>query len=217
MGTLVSETVLDRLVDADGQTSMLDLKHAVQNLGLHCRVVATNVETLKQLNDCVAILYLSGRQHFVVLDRIDKRYVWLIDLTSTRMYYRIDTALFPADWPQGIALLVSDRSIDGAFGDLSDTTAKSILGAASGWSCTYLLQEYDLVTCEEVSNSCIGYQWENYEILDCEPTISGLCGDSDYIMRQQIWQCENEPSTPQCDRSTWSYQFYTWSCIPDYW
>ena len=210
LGKSVSDEALSALVGADGQTSLYNLKQTAQALGLYCRTVATNTEALRELTDCVAILYLPGQKHFVVLDRIDDRYVWLVDLASTKMYYRVDASLFPSDWAQGVALLISNRSIGSTFRNLSDTTAKSVLGAAEGWSCSYLLQEADTVDCVRIP-VCTGVYRHYWHVIACESAPSGSCEDI-YGIRLEMELCDEDASTPDCNAPDWRVLYYTWAC-----
>jgi hypothetical protein len=105
LGKSVPDSVLARLVRADGQTTLYDLKQAAQGLGLHCRAVQTDISALAELSGCVAILHLPSRNHFVVLDHADDRYAWLVDMSSRKFYYRTNLDLLPLDWPHDRGLV----------------------------------------------------------------------------------------------------------------
>ena len=198
LGKTIPETLLDGLVNADGQTSLHDLRQTAQNAGLRCRAVVTDVAALRDLTDCVAILHLPGQNHFVVLDRVDDRYVWLVDLAGTKMYYRVDVSLFPANWPQGTALLLSNHPIGKSYRDLSEARMKSVLGAAQGWSCTNLVQEKDTIFCAETADGCLGYLRQLWQVYGCEPAPSGTCFE-ELCVYQRIWECDEDISDPDCD------------------
>ena len=216
LGKTVSSNVLDGLVGPDGQTSLSDLKQAAENMGLRCRAVATDVATLKKMTDCIAILYLPGKKHFAVLDRVDDRYVWVIDLASTKMYYRVDVHLFPARWAQGIALLISNRSIDTPLQDLSPAEAKSILGAVDGWSCTNLMQEWAFSRCIPGPDGCTGYGKRLWNVYGCEPAEPNDTCDVSPWIRKQMWECKDEPGSVECAYLSTLYGYYMEACYSSY-
>lgn len=191
-GKSVSDSVLARMVRTDGQTTLYDLKQATQSLGLHCRAVTTDIATLAELPDCVAILHLPGKNHFVVLDHVDERYAWLVDLSSSKFYYRKNVALLPADWSEGTVLLLSAQPIKAKFSDISDSVLSSILGAADGWSCTKLLQEAGYIPCIETADGCTGYFRGYYRRYGCEPSPTGTCSEL-YLYRMVVAPCYGEP------------------------
>lgn len=174
MGKTPTVNQLRQMVGADGQTTMYDLKQAARSLGLHSRVVQTDVATLETLSGCKAILHLPNQNHFVVLDQIDGRYAWTVDLSKDAFYCRKDKGFIAGDWSDGIALLISDRPIEGPFADVPDSVLRGITGGA-GWSCTQLLQNEYVLPCEGQGYTCYGYfQWY-YERWGCEQAASGDC------------------------------------------
>jgi hypothetical protein len=180
MGKTPTASQLAQLIDADGQTTMYDLKQCAQRLGLYCRVVRTDLATLETLSGCKAILHLPGQDHFVVLDHVDDRYAWAVDLSKDAFYCRMDRAFMANDWSDGVALLISNQPITGAFSDLSDGSLRNIHGGA-GWSCTELLQEEWIIPCDDAGGyNCYGYfQWY-FERWGCESAPSGTCTTSQY-------------------------------------
>lgn len=191
-GKSVSDSVLTRLVQGDGQTSLYDLKQAAQGLGLHCRAVTTDIATLAERPDCVAILHLPGTNHFVVLDHVDEQYAWLVDLSSRRFYYRQDVALLPADWSEGTALLLSTQPIKGDFRDISDSVLSLIVGAEGGWSCTKLLQDQYMIPCIETDYGCTDVWRGFYRRYGCEAAESGTCFEQP-MYRMVASPCYSEP------------------------
>jgi hypothetical protein len=175
LGKSVADSTLTRLVRADGQTTLYDLKQAARNIGLHGRAVTTDIATLRERTDCVAILHLPRENHFVVLDCADDRYAWLVDLSSSRFYFRKNVDLLPMDWSDGVVLLLSDRPIEGTLRDIRANARASIWGAADGWSCTKLIQEFYYIPCIVTSDDCTGYFRGYYERYGCEPSDTGTC------------------------------------------
>ncbi len=166
-GVTISDKDLASLVNqTGGTTSMYDMKSFLQGFGFYCRAVKTNIDTLKKLNGCKAILYFPGKSHFVVVDRIDDRYVWITDLSSAKFYDRTEISFFDMDWPNGTALIVSKQPIQGDFNDIGSDQLADITGG-SGYSCTYLIQQYNVIFCSEIGGLCGGKYYEYYTRYAC--------------------------------------------------
>ncbi|HEW79659.1 MAG TPA: hypothetical protein ENH34_06840 [Phycisphaerales bacterium] len=208
----VTDSQLAELVtEPNNDTSLLAMKQFAQGLGLYSRAVKTDIQTLKSLSGCEVILYIPGKKHFVVLGDIDNDYVRIIDLTKNKFYYRTDTDFFGMDWTEGVALLISNQPIAGSFNDISDTQLSNITGAA-GYSCTNLLQEYDVVFCSDTGNLCGGYYEEYYERWGCETADSGSCSSS-VLIRYKESPCIEDIYIPEaCDiTGEWTY-YYMRAC-----
>jgi hypothetical protein len=207
-GKLASGGAMTRLVRPNGDTSVADIKRAAEDLGLNCRVVQADVETLRNLGDAKAILHIPSKNHFVVLDRVDSQYVWLIDLSNSRFYYRQSVQSFPADWTTGTALLLSDRPLAGPYAELPAATLDTIVG--TGKSCTRLIQEEDYLGCVDVGGFCQGayqYYWRRY---GCESAPYGTCSESLTIRMQEI-ACISDPIR-YCDVVAPWYAYYCMAC-----
>lgn len=214
LGKNVTEQRLAQLVsESDKTTSLYAIKQLAQSLGFYCSAVKTDIQTLKNLNGCKAILHIPGENHFVVLDHIDDQYVWLVDLASNNFYYRKDINFFGMDWTDGNALLISDKpiQINGNFTEISDAQLRSIIGAA-GYSCTRLFQEYDVVFCSYIFGECGGYYEEYFERWGCETAPSGSCYYYRMI-RYMDFPCINDPYYPDDCTVTGEVTFYfMWAC-----
>jgi hypothetical protein len=174
LGRSASDEVLARIVGDAGQTTLSDLQQSARQLGLHCRAIRADVATLKNLDDCQAILHIPGQEHFVVLDHVDEKYVWLADLSNSTFLYPQEATALARNWSAGTALLLSNHPITGSFHDIDDTALGAIAGG-NGWSCTELLQEHDVDTCWETLYDCGGWFQYFYERWGCEPAASGTC------------------------------------------
>jgi len=174
LGKSVPASALAELVDADGQTTMDDIKRFVQGLGLYCRAVKTSVSVLRDLPACQAILHIPGQNHFVVVDHIDEQDAWIVDLSKPTFYYRQDVGSLPIDRSGGMALLVSDRPISGPLDDVSDIQLATRAGG-DGWSCTLLLQESSVTRCQTDGYTCWGVIRVYAERWGCETAPSGSC------------------------------------------
>jgi hypothetical protein len=181
LGKEVTDQQLARLVSGwSRQTNLYSMKRFVQQMGLYCRIVKTDIQTLKGLDDCEAILYIPGKKHFVVLEAIDDKYVWSVDLASRKFYYRTDIDFFGMDWTEGVALLVSKSPIKGEYAEINENELANITGA-SGYQCNILRQEDDVVFCEYVAGECGGNYIEFKERWGCGPDDSGSCSQSKMV------------------------------------
>jgi len=193
LGKDVTDQQLAQLVsEPNGQTSLYTMKQFAQGLGLSSRAVKTNIETLKSLNSCKAILYIPGKRHFVVLETIDDKYVWTVDLASNNFFYRTDISFFGMDWTGGVALLISSSPIAGEFTEINNDELQTIIGL--GYSCTRLLQEYHVVYCEYIAGVCSGWYQEFPTRYGCQ-SGSGSCPTSSMI-RYKETPCILDPYYP---------------------
>ena len=191
----VADLQLAELVsDSTGDTSLLEMKQFAQGLGLYCKAVTTDLDTLKNLDNCQVILYIPGRSHFVVLESIDDKYVRVIDLANDKFYYRTDINFFNMDWTQGIALLISNNNITGNFTDINNEELAGITGA-SGYSCTLTLQEYNVSFCQVIGGLCSGDYVIFWERDGCELAESGSCSTTK-MERTKSCFCLNNPYQP---------------------
>ena len=160
--------------ETDKTTSLYQMKQFAQGMGFYCQAVKTDVQTLKSLYGCKVILHIPGKKHFVALEAIDDKYVWTIDLASNKFYYRTDIDFFGMDWTEGIALLISNNPITGEFTEIDNRQLQTIIGAA-GYSCTMLLQTYNVIFCVYILGTCDGYYQEYYTRYGCERAETGSC------------------------------------------
>ena len=183
LGKDVTDQQLAQLVsEPDKTTSLYAMKEFAQGLGLYCRAVKTDIQTLKGLSGCQVILHIPGRSHFIVLEGIDAGYVWSIDLANDKFYYRIDLNFFDMGWTEGTALLISNQpiQIQGNFAEITDAQLGNTIGA-SGYTCTRLLQTYNVIYCSYVGGECINYYEVYFTRYGCEAAESGSCTGSSMI------------------------------------
>jgi len=194
LGKEVSDQQLAELVtDPDTGTSLYAMKQFAEGLGLQCRAVTTDIDTLRNVvGPCQVILHIPGKKHFVVLESIDNGYVRIIDFTENKFYYRTDIAFFGMDWTEGTALLISDApiEIEGEFIEISDhDELNNITGGY--WQCNVLLQEYDVIYCLYLGGLCDGWYYEFYERWGCGTAASGSCSTS-VMIRYKKSICVND-------------------------
>jgi hypothetical protein len=196
LGKELTDRQLSELIDTDGgATSLYALKNLATRSGLYCRAIQTDTQTLRSLIGCQVILHIPNKNHYVLLGDIDHASVWSIDLTSDKFCYRTDIGFFDMDWTDGVALVISDHPIPGSFKDIDDAGLRTITGGA-GYTCTNLLQEYEVIYCTE---SCDGYYEVYPELWGCEAAESGSC-ESSYYIRCAESPCIVDPYNPwDCD------------------
>jgi hypothetical protein len=197
LGKDVTDQQLAELVtEPSQQTNLYSMKRFVQQLGLYCRAVKIDIQTLKGLGNCEVILHIPGKNHFIVLGGIDAEYVWSIDLASNKFYYRTDIGFFGMDWTEGTALLISKQHVQlpGNISDIDDSQLANIIGAA-GYTCTRLLQAYQVIYCEYVGGECLGMYQEYYTRYGCESAASGSCSTSRMIRYMEV-PCIEDPYDP---------------------
>jgi len=214
LGKDVTDQQLAQLVsEPDKTTSLYAMKQFAQGLGLYCRAVKTDIQTLKNLYGRQAILHIPGKKHFVVLEGIDNQYVRSIDLANDKFYYRTDVGFFGMDWTEGIALLISNQpiQIQGNFTEIDDAKLHNIIGG-SGYSCTRLLQEYNVIFCTYIGGECEGYYEVYLTRYGCEAAESGSCSRS-RMLRYVESPCIENPYDPLACTVTGEWMcYYMWAC-----
>lgn len=201
---------LAQLADRPGRaTSLKTMKDFAQRSGLYCRAVRTDIQTLKKLSGCEVILHFPKKNHFVVLEGIDNEYAWSVDLSKDKFYYRTDLNFIGMDWTEGTALLISDRPIQlqGNNTEIADSQLSNIIGG-SGWSCTLLLQEYNIIYCANpMPGYCLGYYEGYITRYGCEASESGSCV-TQRLVRSAESPCIVDPYNPFACYITCEWTFY---------
>lgn len=204
----VSDTELtDLVVGPDRQTNLYEMKQFAENQGLQCRAIKTDLNTLRNLSNCQVILYLPGKKHFVVLAQMGTDFVRIVDLASRKFCYRATTDFFPMDWSTGVALVLSQTKIRGDLNDISQQEQVDISGAG-GWTCSYLLQSFNVVNCTYVGGLCTGNYWIYWERYGCISAESGSCS-SLWLWRVSTAACINDPA-PGIDCTTDGNWTHSW-------
>jgi hypothetical protein len=209
---------LRALVDAKGMTSMDKMKQLAAELNLQCRAVTTDIETLRNLKGCYAILHLPGKRHFVVLDRIDEDKVWLIDLDQNKFYFPVSIDTFRLDWQSGTTLLISTKEISLQEGmkEINENDLKKIIGADSfgTYSCTQLIQNANTRFClDMIAGFCSGNYRMFYERYACQlATQGGECSGNRII--GSVWcDCVEDIAYPgECASSGDWFGQYIHAC-----
>jgi hypothetical protein len=193
----------------DGATSLDAMKDFVQRSGMFCRAVRTDVQTLKSISGCQVILHFPGKNHFVALEGIDEKFAWSVDLSKDKFYYRTDLNFLDMDWADGTALLISDRPVQllDNITEIADSQLSSIVGGY-GYTCTYLLQEYDVEYCQNpIPGYCGGYYVGYPTRYGCESAESGSCTEERMVSSAETF-CIVDPYNPFSCTVTGEWTFY---------
>lgn len=196
---LPQDDTADLVTGPKKETSLYKLRQFAQQQNLHCKAVRGSIDSLANLENCQVILHLSGENHYVVLDHVDDRNVWMIDLDADKFYYAMKRSQLAAEWGEQTALVISNTPIDLPAGCtiIADNLLHKIKGSTSGFGtylCTDLIQAYD--------------------ILFCSPQIMGLCGGN-YMIWYNRFGCEPDGDGGNCEGDKLSGSVYT-PCIEDF-
>ena len=201
LGRDVNDQKLAELVSGPNKsTSLYSLQRFARELGFHCLAVKTDIQALKNLKACQAILHLPGPNHYVVFEYIDDEYVWIIDLDSNKFFYRTRLDEFDLDWSEGTALLISNEPLNlkSTYTELGDNELQKIVGSAGGgFSCTDLFQEYDVLLCPPpIGELCGGRYRIWYNRYACEPDPEGGTCTGTGMVGNVSSPCINDPEDP---------------------
>ena len=181
LGKNVTDHNLAELVSGPNKsTSLHALRQFARELDLHCLAVKTDIETLKSLKNCQAILHLPAVNHYVIFEYIDDEYVWVIDLDSDKFFYRTSLKEFALTWREGIALLISDKPLDQDPNDtlINDRDLHNIIGSTEGgltnFSCTDPIQEFEIINCSPMmAGICASVYRQFYPRCGCKEDVEG--------------------------------------------
>jgi len=222
LGKDVTEQKLTELINEPNEgTSLYELQKFAQELDLHCLAVKTDLASLKDLNGCKAILHLLKPDHYVVLEYIDNKYVWITDLDRNKFFYRMGIDEFNPDWREGTALLVSNEPLEftGSFTQLSDEQLGKIVGGAPTFSCNLIRPQGLFDGCVKIAGGsiCTLVYREYAALLACEPnSLGGSChGQAVYDSAESPCINKVDSDNPNiCDVTGEWYLRYTRGCIP---
>jgi len=203
LGKNVTDQKLAELVNEPNEdTSLYELRRFAKELGFHCLAVRTDIQTLRNLEDCQAILHLPGANHYVVLGYIDDEYVWLIDLNSNKFYYRIRIDQFGLRWREGTALLISGNPLllTGTFAELKDSELHEIIGSTisfDNFACTDLIQTYNVIFCSKpIFGLCGGCYTIFYNRYGCAEGMDGDYCTGTAVVGNVRSPCIEDPYNP---------------------
>lgn len=167
-----------------GLVSLYEVKQKLEQAGLYCLAVQTDIQTLQNLSDCGIIVHLPNQKHYLIVDRIDGQSVWTIDLSSRKFYWKWRIDDFIRDWKEGTALLVADTPtrLPNHMQTLSPMRLYEIVGGDGAeyenYSCTQEIQQDDWSPCPMPIGGtlCYGKLYVFYSRYGCvEDEFGGVC------------------------------------------
>ncbi len=212
---------LSGLVSEDTKTTTLrEIKQVLEDAGLNCMAVTTDLETLERIPNCTVILHLSLSNHYVILDHVDEDGIWVIDLTSRRFYAKRKIDDFLQEWGQGAALLVSNEPItpplDANLNYLEANEMSQIQGGDFGiYSCSDHIQYNEHVLCPDPIGGflCGGAYYIFYERYGCQEDENGGTCAGEMMLSYEYYHCFNNPYIQGvCNRDDISIPRYIRAC-----
>lgn len=198
-------------------TSLYTIRRSLEEAGLFCAAVKTDIESLEALGEYGVILHYPGIKHYVVLDRIEKGAAWTVDLTSRKFYWKRPVRELMVDWKEGVALLVSDNPIrlSGQMQVLDADQQKKIFGGSTvGYSCTDLIQSYEHILCSQpLGGLCGGGYYKIWERYGCREDEPGMTCVGQKMVGYDYSHCINHPYEPGwCEITGRWYSRYIRAC-----
>ncbi len=208
----IHSDTMHQFLDAEGNMSLANLVDLATSWGMSTRAVRTGFDTLQDLSGTHVILHLPGKNHFVVLEGMDEKQAWFLDLTRRRFYYPISIDLLKAETPEIVALLVADRPSVAwnALPELSPTELATVKGAKHE-DCTILAQHRYYVYCAPIWGPCDLQDYEYHpERWKCED-FSGGC--TEYLLPWAFYAaCYEDPFYP--NECVYDYDWYDVIFLP---
>lgn len=194
---IASERIYSMVSSVTRTTSLMDLKAVLEEAGLECMAVKTDIESLGSFSNCTKLVHLPINDHYVIVDRVEKDAVWVIDLINRKFYWKKDMAEFLQEWGEGTTLLVSDTPIcvplDSEFSYLDTGRMSEIKGGDFGsYSCTDKLQDTEHILCAlPVGFLCSGAYYKIYERYGCKEDPAGGTCVGKMMVGYEFTQCIN--------------------------
>lgn len=217
---IAEDKIFELAQKPDEDTSLYAMIQFGRDLGFYCLAVRTDIATLKDLSDCKVILHLPRAKHYVVLEHVDETSIWLIDLSDDRFYYSVGLDYFRGDWADGTALLLSDKPLDAPMGSskISEDKQHIILGSDGAgfgtYSCTDLIQEYNVQLCSEMVLGTCGGVYEMWHTrYGCELNEGGgYCTGTGIVGSVYSYCIEDALNPGECTTTGEYYSRYIRAC-----
>lgn len=216
----LSDTVSTNEAETDSESTMTSLyaiRQTLEEAGLYCAAVKTDIESLAGFGHYGVILHFPAVRHYVVLDRIENGVVWTVDLSSRKFYWKRPVRELLADWKEGVALLVSDSPImaSGQIQFIDTQQQKQIFGGSEvGYSCTDLIQSYEHILCSEpIGGLCGGGYYKIWQRYGCREDELGMTCVGQKMVGYDYSHCINHPLQPGwCEITGRWYSRYIRAC-----
>ena len=195
---LQQEALADVITSDTRKTTLYDMKRTLEEAGLTCMAVTTDLKTLRKMENCAMILHLALSNHYVILDHVDADGAWIIDLTNRQFFTKWKINDLLSEWKKGTALLVSDQIItpplDASFDYLNTDDMTKIIGGNFGtYSCTNIIQSREYVTCSDPIGGflCIGAYYQFETRYGCAEDPDGGTCTGRKLPSYRYYQCLN--------------------------
>ena len=191
------ETFSSLVRGENNSTTLAQIKHFAEDLGLDVWAARIDIEALKSLNDYQIIVHLPTRDHFAVVGDIDDKYVRLIDLSSNRLYDRYSIDSFDSIW-DGTALLLSKNpaKLADSFTEIDSAQLTKMVGAAECEQCNTPCSTSGDSPCNGTPPFC-GSHRIYYSRTCCGSADSGTCSESSLVYK--MWEtCSEDPIEGGC-------------------
>lgn len=220
LGKTLQKDELDSIVSgARKETSLYQLHNFAQANDLNSVAVKGDIESIASIKNCQTILHLSEAKHYVVFDHLDDKYIWLVDLDSDKFYYRTTLSEFALEWKDRTALLISKETLDvpASCTIIAETDLNEIKGSAGSFStftCTDLIQKYDVQFCSQFAGICLGTYVIWYNRFGCEFNNEGGFCVGDKLAANIYTICIENPYIPGSCTATgdWFVGSYIHAC-----
>ena len=202
LGRDISDQQLAGLIDEPNNSSSLyAIQELVRDWGFYCRAVRADLDTLQQNSHYPMLLFLPRDHHYVVLGNLDDQYIRLIDLINHDFFYRLERAAITQDQKEFSVLILSNEPIQltGSFSEIDAAQLHRIIGRDDCpfgcYSCTELLQDYDVIYCSEpVGGLCGGTYQEYFRRYGCTLDTAGYCRGTGMLGSRELC-CVIDPYT----------------------
>jgi hypothetical protein len=194
---------------SDGGTSLLTMQQYSKSVGLQSLAARIDVQLLNNTADCKAILYLPWNNHYVVFSHIENNNVWVIDMTNNKFCYSIPIEKFSSKEAKAncVVLFISNKaiSINGTFAEISNDELAGIIGSAISaigeYSCTDLIQSYNVQFCTEpIGIICMGEYRVWFNRYGCKEDVNGGECTGTSLLGNVFSPCVEDPYYPgNCD------------------
>lgn len=200
-------------IDYAGTTTLYDMQQYLGSQGLFAKAIKTTIDRLPSSKDCFALVYLPHISHYLLIESIDERNVWVIDLTSSNFYMSYPRDAFQREWSDGIALIVSNQRIKTSEKTLSDFDLRTTSGGG-GFQCTYLVQDHGRTYCAMTPDgTCIGHMEYYVPYYVCDSAPFGECYNNLIVLDRVRLLCRGTADVAElCGVEREVYFFLDWAC-----
>lgn len=211
--TISPERMAQLVSSETRKTTLADFKAAIEEAGLECMAVTTDIASLGKFSNCVKIVHLPGSNHYAIVDRVEQDAVWVIDLVNRKFYWKKQMDEFLLEWSDGTALLVANSPInvplDTQFNYLEAAKMSAIQGGDFGtYSCSDQIQITERVLCDlPIGFLCGGAYYKFYERYGCKEDANGSTCVGQKLVGYEFTHCINNINDGCTITGIWESRF----------